>query len=105
MKCLLVVKDNLAVRCALRVVERTAHHFFIVDGSYLGKYSFDTFTHQRGYINVPADAGWVNDCLCRAHLTNSGHVLKDGGQHAGKVPSLLGGCTGVFLPGAQCRNS
>lgn len=25
-------------------------------GSYLGKYSFDTFTHQRGYINVPADA-------------------------------------------------
>lgn len=26
-------------------------------GSYLGKYSFDTFTHQRGYINVPADEG------------------------------------------------
>ncbi|KAG1850808.1 Aldehyde/histidinol dehydrogenase [Suillus subalutaceus] len=26
-------------------------------GSYLGKYSFDTFIHQRGYINVPADAG------------------------------------------------
>ncbi|KAG2104376.1 Aldehyde/histidinol dehydrogenase [Suillus discolor] len=25
-------------------------------GSYLGKYTFDTFTHQRGYINVPADA-------------------------------------------------
>ncbi|KAG1762079.1 Aldehyde/histidinol dehydrogenase [Suillus occidentalis] len=38
-------------------------------GSYLGKYSFDTFTHQRGYINVPADAGWVNDCRLHVGLT------------------------------------
>lgn len=48
-------KSTLALICINEQAIDLAFSFFRLDGGYMGKDSYDIFTHRRSFINVPTE--------------------------------------------------